>query len=63
MVATDFEFNGIKLTDVNWRIVSFGNNDNNEVAGGGEVTFNTSKELLLFPGIQFTQRMVLKHPI
>ena len=45
MVATDFEFNGTKLTDVNWRIVSFGNNDDNEVAGGGEVTFNTSKAI------------------
>lgn len=43
MVATDFEFNGMKLTDVNWRIVSFGNSDDNEVAAGGEVTFNTSK--------------------
>ena len=45
MMATDFEFNGVKLTDVNWRIVSFGNNDDNEVAGGGEVTFNTSKAI------------------
>ena len=45
MVATDFEFNGIKLTDVNWRIVNFNNSDDNEVAGGGEVTFNTSKAI------------------
>ena len=45
MVATDFEFNGIKLSDVNWRIVSFGNSEDNEVAGGGEVTFSTAKAI------------------
>lgn len=45
MLATDFEFNGIKLSDVNWRIVNFGSSEDNEVAGGGEVTFNTAKAI------------------
>lgn len=44
MVATDFEFNGVKASDVNLAIVDFGSTSREGVvSSGGETTFNTSK--------------------
>lgn len=44
MIATDFEFNGIKASDVNLAIVDFGTPSREDaVPSGGKVTFNTSK--------------------
>ena len=44
MVATDFEFNGVKASDVNLAIVNFGSPAREGVvSSGGKVTFNTSK--------------------
>lgn len=44
MVATDFEFNGVKASDVNLAIVDFGSpSREGVVSSGGKVTFNTSK--------------------
>lgn len=45
MIAYDFEFNGIKLSDLGYRIVTFGNVTNGEVSAGGEITFSTSKAI------------------
>ena len=44
MVATDFEFNGVKASDVNLAIVDFGSpSREGVVSSGGKITFNTSK--------------------
>ncbi|MCI9077320.1 MAG: hypothetical protein HFH68_00145 [Lachnospiraceae bacterium] len=44
MIATDFEFNGVKASDVNLAIVDF-NSPSREgvVSSGGKITFNSSK--------------------
>lgn len=44
MVATDFEFNGVKVSDVNLTIVDFGSPSREGVVSfGGKITFNASK--------------------
>lgn len=44
VVATDFEFNGVKASDVNLAIVDFGSpSREGVVSSGGKITFNTSK--------------------
>ena len=44
MVATDFEFNGVKASDVNLAIVDFDSpSREGVVSSGGKTTFNTSK--------------------
>lgn len=45
MFAVDFEFNGIKMSDLGWRIVNIGQINDGEVPAGGEVTFTTSKAI------------------
>ena len=44
MIATDFEFNGIKASDVNLTIVNFGTPAREGVvSSGSKITFNSSK--------------------
>ncbi len=46
MIATDFEFNGIKASDVNLIIVNFGGpSREGVVSSGSKITFNSSKAI------------------